>query len=977
MPSSTRISDSSVDPDSQSAPSPSSMKPSKKQMKKSLISDQDTGSGEIEFDAVNIDEMCLQTGEDGLTDDEAAERLKQWGRNELPDLRVPKWKIFISHFTGIMPGMIILAICIEGLLTEWPDFFTLLALLFLNGFVGFWEDMRAGDAVAALKASLKPVASVKRDGVWRKTDAALLVPGDRVALGAGANIPADCRVCKGMIIQVDQAALTGESLPVEMSEGDICKMGSTVVTGEVDGIVASTGINTFFGKTAALIGSTHDVGNFQKVIIKITRTLLIISALLVFIAVTYLVSRDTGQVWEAISFGVVLLVASIPIAMQVVCTATMALGSRLLAAQKAIVARLSSIEQLAGMTVLCSDKTGTLTLNKMVLQEIEKYADDAQPLQLAALATRWKEPPKDALDTLVLNNDGLDKPALDKYEQIDFKPFDPKKKRTEATLKCPDGRVMEVIKGAPHVVLDMCEEANKATIGNKFEDRVEDLANRGIRALAIARKFEGEGFTMVGLLTFLDPPRPDTKETIERAMMQGVLVKMITGDHRAIARETARTLGMGDEIGNAENLPTIKPGEAPPKTLGRDYGPMIERSDGFAQVFPEHKFLIVEALRQRGWSVGMTGDGVNDAPALKKADVGIAVEGATDAARAAADLVLTAPGLSVIVDAIVISRCIFQRMKNYVIYRVACTIQLLLFFFFAVFSFHPQQYDEMHAELPDHPHVYHLPGLECDGSFEPPVCPNMTYGFRMTEDEHGLSIPPNFNLPVIALVVIVILNDATIISIAYDHVNPSQLPERWNLPVLFIIAGWIGLVACGSSLLLLDMALNSEDPTSMIRTFPIIGISKSLSYGQVVAIMYLKISLSDWWTIFAARTQSFFYTRAPSRIVFCAAAFATFFSTLFSVIWPFQHIAFDHGAYRQHEEQPDAQLVGLDAEHCVFAWMYTLVWFLVQDGLKVVAYRVLFYFDVCGIRTEKEANAERVAKNKEIQAQLEMRRAHA
>ena len=729
--------------------------------------------------------------------------------------------------------------------------------------------------------------------------------------------------------------------------------------------------------------------------------------------------------------------------------------------------------QLAGMTVLCSDKTGTLTLNKMVLQEIEKYADDAQPLQLAALATRWKEPPKDALDTLVLNNDGLDKPALDKYEQIDFKPFDPKKKRTEATLKCPDGcalercalerstlspraltfshalsltrgldsrairlggsRVMEVIKGAPHVVLDMCEEANKATIGNKFEDRVEDLANRGIRALAIARKFEGEGFTMVslslprpvastdcrrstsefrpslpshcpptavrlpsecppialrlfrtaleraqvGLLTFLDPPRPDTKETIERAMMQGVLVKMITGDHRAIARETARTLGMGDEIGNAENLPTIKPGEAPPKTLGRDYGPMIERSDGFAQVFPEHKFLIVEALRQRGWSVGMTGDGVNDAPALKKADVGIAVEGATDAARAAADLVLTAPGLSVIVDAIVISRCIFQRMKNYVIYRVACTIQLLLFFFFAVFSFHPQQYDEMHAELPDHPHVYHLPGLECDGSFEPPVCPNMTYGFRMTEDEHGLSIPPNFNLPVIALVVIVILNDATIISIAYDHVNPSQLPERWNLPVLFIIAGWIGLVACGSSLLLLDMALNSEDPTSMIRTFPIIGISKSLSYGQVVAIMYLKISLSDWWTIFAARTQSFFYTRAPSRIVFCAAAFATFFSTLFSVIWPFQHIAFDHGAYRQHEEQPDAQLVGLDAEHCVFAWMYTLVWFLVQDGLKVVAYRVLFYFDVCGIRTEKEANAERVAKNKEIQAQLEMRRAHA
>ena len=204
-----------------------------------------------------------------------------------------------------------------------------LTLLFLNGFVGFWEDMRAGDAVAALKASLKPEAHVKRQGSWRKMDATLLVPGDRVALNAGANVPADCRVCKGMVIQVDQAALTGESLPVSMGEGDVVKMGSTVVTGEVDGLVASTGIHTFFGKTAALIGSTHDVGNFQKVIISITRMLLVLSALLVVIAVTYLCVRMPGQVWPAISFGVVLLVASIPIAMQVVCTATMALGSRL------------------------------------------------------------------------------------------------------------------------------------------------------------------------------------------------------------------------------------------------------------------------------------------------------------------------------------------------------------------------------------------------------------------------------------------------------------------------------------------------------------------------------------------------------------------------------------------------------------------------------------------------------------------------
>ena len=657
----------------------------------------------------------------------------------------------------------------------------------------------------------------------------------------------------------------------------------------------------------------------------------------------------------------VLLVASIPIAMQVVCTATMALGSRLLAAQKAIVARLSSIEQLAGMNVLCSDKTGTLTLNKMVLQELLPFAEDVDSngvLTMAALATKWREPPKDALDTLVLNASILDRAALDTYTQLDFIPFDPTRKRTEATLKATDGKVFTIVKGAPNIVLGMCDEANRAALAAatpSFESKVEELAERGIRALAVARRFEGGTMEMIGMLTFLDPPRPDTKRTIERALMQGVSVKMITGDHRAIARETARSLGMGDNIADAQGLPTIQPGQAPPKTLGRDYGERIEASDGFAQVFPEHKFLIVEALRQRGWSVGMTGDGVNDAPALKKADVGIAVEGATDAARAAADLVLTAPGLSVIVDAIVIARCIFQRMKNYVIYRVSCTLQILLFFFFAVFAFHPQSYDE-----------YNIAKFGAQKYAETQSVSHQPYGFRMTEAERGLDIPANFNLPVIALVVIVILNDATIISIAYDHVYPSQLPERWNLPVLFVVAGWIGCVACISSLLLLHMALSSEDPDSFIRLF----CSQSLSYGQVVAMMYLKISLSDWWTIFAARTQGPFWSRKPSRIVFAAATLATLVSTLFSVVWPFQHIEFSQEKWLHREEQNDAQLVGLEFEHVLFTWAYTLVFFLLQDAFKVLCYKLLYAFDVRGIRSEAEANEERVRKNREINRQL-------
>ena len=265
--------------------------------------------------------------------------------------------------------------------------------------------------------------------------------------------------------------------------------------------------------------------------------------------------------------------ASIPIAMQVVCTATMALGSRLLAAQKAIVARLSSIEQLAGMNVLCSDKTGTLTLNKMVLQELLPFAEDVDSngvLTMAALATKWREPPKDALDTLVLNASILDRAALDTYTQLDFIPFDPTRKRTEATLKATDGKVFTIVKGAPNIVLGMCDEANRAALAAatpSFETKVEELAERGIRALAVARRFEGGTMEMIGMLTFLDPPRPDTKRTIERALMQGVSVKMITGDHRAIARETARSLGMGDNIADAQGLPTLQPGQAPPKTL--------------------------------------------------------------------------------------------------------------------------------------------------------------------------------------------------------------------------------------------------------------------------------------------------------------------------------------------------------------------------------------------------------------------------
>jgi H+-transporting ATPase len=463
--------------------------------------------------------------------------------------------------------------------------------------------------------------------------------------------------------------------------------------------------------------------------------LVALSSCLCLTVFIYLV--QTEPVVHALSFTVVLMVASIPLAIEIVTTTTLALGSKELAHEGAIVARLAAIEDLAGMSILCSDKTGTLTMNKMEIQEATPVYKDGENryslLRYAAMAAKWKEPPRDALDTLTLK--GVDMASLDEVEQLDYLPFDPITKRTEGTVKViKTGEIFKTTKGAPHVLLKLVG-ASKA-IEDAVEDDVHSLGMRGIRCLAVAKTNEEGKWEMLGLLTFLDPPRPDTKQTIEDAIKYGVAVKMITGDHLLIAKETARRLEMGDNINSAEGLPLLDPEtKAKPDNLGRDYGDLCLGSDGFAQVFPEHKYLIVECLRELGYKVGMTGDGVNDAPALKRADVGIAVAGATDAARAAADIVLTDDGLSTIIKGIVISRCIFVRIKNFITYRVAATLQLLVFFFIAVFVFKPNEYQP------------------ADG----------TPGYDKKDDW-----PNFFSMPVLLLMLITLLNDGKPLYCSYE-----------------------------------------------------------------------------------------------------------------------------------------------------------------------------------------------------------------
>merc|ERR1719182_1391517 len=589
------------------------------------------------------DEQPFVYNSKGLSSEEARRLLEIHGLNQLPEKKVPKWKIFVNLLIAPMPLMIFFAAFIEWSIGNCLDMGILLFINIANASIGFYETTKAADAVEALKKSLKPKATVKRDGKWQVIDATFVVPGDMVLLASGSAIPADCRTNKGQI-DADQAALTGESLPVTLYQGDKCLMGSTVARGETEGTVEFTGVNTFFGKTAALLAATDEVSNMQKLLMLIVFTTTTLSLVMCTMVLFYVMT--IVPFLEALSFVVVLMVASIPMAIEIVTTTTLALGSKELSGQGAIVTRLAAIEDMAGMAILCSDKTGTLTLNEMQIQEETPVYSEGENqyslLRLAAMAAKWKEPARDALDKLVLgcdtNPNGVDLASMDCIEQLDYLPFDPIIKRTEGTVvdtskKINGGSKFKTSKGAPQVLLKLVQKSGGCdeTLAKKITHDVTELGKRGIRAIAVA-KTESIGATddqdvwkMMGLLTFLDPPRPDTKETIRLSRENGVAVKMITGDHLLIALETSRVLDMGGIIASADGLPLLdKETKAKPDNLGRDYGDKFLAADGFAQTYPEHKYLIVEGLRELGYRVGMTGDGVNDSPALKRADVGIA-----------------------------------------------------------------------------------------------------------------------------------------------------------------------------------------------------------------------------------------------------------------------------------------------------------------------------------------------------------------
>ncbi|XP_073030851.1 plasma membrane ATPase 4-like isoform X2 [Primulina eburnea] len=825
----------------------------------------------VDLEKVPIEEVFeqLKCDREGLSSDEGANRIQIFGPNKLEEKKESKILKFLGFMwnplSWVMEAAALMAIVLangNGQPPDWQDFVGIICLLVINSTISFIEENNAGNAAAALMAGLAPKTKVLRDGRWSEQEAAILVPGDIISIKLGDIIPADARLLEGDPLKVDQSALTGESLPVTKNPYDEIFSGSTCKQGEIEAVVIATGVHTFFGKAAHLVDSTHQVGHFQKVLTAIGNFCIcsIAVGMLAEIIVMYPIQHRPYR--QGIDNLLVLLIGGIPIAMPTVLSVTMAIGSHKLSQQGAITKRMTAIEELAGMDVLCSDKTGTLTLNKLTVDKslIEVFTKGVDPdhvLLLAARASRTEN--QDAIDCAIVGTLSDPKEARAGIREVHFFPFNPVDKRTALTYIDSNGNWHRASKGAPEQILTLCN--CKEDFKKKVHSVINKFAERGLRSLAVARQevpekskeSPGSPWQFVGLLSLFDPPRHDSAETIRRALHLGVNVKMITGDQLAIAKETGRRLGMGVNMYPSASLLGQHKDES---IVGLPVEELIEKADGFAGVFPgmsvfsfcslytetgnsyvscwqpEHKYEIVKKLQESKHIVGMTGDGVNDAPALKKADIGIAVADATDAARGASDIVLTEPGLSVIISAVLTSRAIFQRMKNYTIYAVSITIRIV-------------------------------------------------FGFML------IALIWKFDFSPFMVLIIAILNDGTIMTISKDRVKPSPLPDSWKLKEIFatgvVLGGYLAMMTVIFFWLMHNTSFFPDK-------FGVKDIRKS--DNEMMAALYLQVSIVSQALIFVTRSRSWSFVERPGLLLMTAFVIAQAVATLLAVYanWSFARI---------------------------------------------------------------------------------------
>ncbi|GLT74091.1 hypothetical protein SLA2020_459120 [Shorea laevis] len=806
----------------------------------------------VDLEHVPLEEVfqTLRCSRNGLTTEAAQERLTIFGYNKLEEKKESKILKFLGFMwnplSWVMEAAAIMAIALAnggGKPPDWQDFVGIITLLLINSTISFIEENNAGNAAAALMARLAPKAKVLRDGKWTEEDAAILVPGDIISVKLGDIIPADARLLDGDPLKIDQSALTGESLPVTKGPGDEVYSGSTCKQGEIEAVVIATGVHTFFGKAAHLVDTTNQQGHFQKVLTAIGNFCICSIAVGMITEIIVMYPIQHREYRPGIDNLLVLLIGGIPIAMPTVLSVTMAIGSHHLSLQGAITKRMTAIEEMAGMDVLCSDKTGTLTLNKLsvdknLVEIFAKGVDADTVVLMAARASRLEN--QDAIDAAIVGMLADPKEARAGIQEVHFLPFNPTDKRTALTYIDGEGKMHRVSKGAPEQILNLVH--NKSEIEHRVHTVIDKFAERGLRSLAVAyqevpdrgKESAGGPWQFIGLLPLFDPPRHDSAETIRRALNLGVNVKMITGDQLAIAKETGRRLGMGTNMYSSSSLLGQNKDES---IAALPVDELIEKADGFAGVFPEHKYEIVKRLQARKHTCGMTGDGVNDAPALKKADIGIAVADATDAARSASDIVLTEPGLSVIISAVLTSRAIFQRMKNYTIYAVSITIRIVL-------------------------------------------------GLML------LALIWKFDFPPFMVLIIAILNDGTIMTISKDRVKPSPQPDSWKLAEIFTT----GIVLGGYLAMMTVIFFWAAYKTDFFpHTFGVSSLQQrnvSFDFRKLASAIYLQVSTISQALIFVTRARSWSFVERPGLLLVTAFVVAQLIATLIAVYasWSFAAI---------------------------------------------------------------------------------------
>ncbi len=860
----------------------------------------------------------LKTDEhNGLSSKEAESRLKRFGPNEIPEKQETLLKRILRRFSGPIPWMIETAAILSAIVHRWEDFIIIVIMLFVNAILDFYQEHKALNAIEVLKSKLARKALVLRDGLWVEIPAKLLVPGDIIKIKIGDIIPADALIIEddGYLL-IDQSALTGESMPVKKRKKDAVYANSIVKQKEAKAVVVATGLDTYFGKTVGLVAKAEKAqkSHFQKMVINVGNFLIIITVIMISFIIFVGIKRHEN-IWELMEFSLVLTISAIPVALPTVLTVVMAVGALNLARKKAIVSRLSAIEEMAGTDVLCSDKTGTLTQNRMTTKEpyVAGNYNEKTLFTYAALASKKED------------NDPIEKPIFDWLEKrnirlpdfrlINFLPFDPSSKRTEATIEI-ENRAMVITKGAPQVILRLSKLSSEENA--EIQKKIDEFANDGFRTLGVAVKEVNEPkFTFVGLIPLYDPPRTDSKDAIQEAKNRGVEVKMITGDNIAVARYIAKILSIEGniypikELKNETHDEYLILSEVISKALLKNLNlseeeikekvhnivsevkreiegklikgavrrheseiiKIIEEAGGFAEVLPEDKYFIVDELQKANHIVGMTGDGVNDAPALKKADTGIAVANATDAARAAADIVLLTKGLKVIVDAIKEARITFERMKSYAIFRIAETIRIIIFMTLSiiVFNFYP--------------------------------------------------------LTSIMIIVLALLNDIPILAIAYDNTKVRERPVRWDMHEVLVLSSWLGIAGVLSSftifyIVMIYLKLHPQTLIFLPHVPAWINMSSKESWCSFVqSIFFAKMVIAGHGTIYNTRIDDWFFKKPYPSLTLFLATFSTRVIGTIIAIYGF------------------GIMTPIGFRWALFMWAYALAWFVFNDFVKVLVIR--------------------------------------